>query len=68
VKTAAALATVSPRIRAVEPEVGALAAALRAAVASPREEAPGQTGIPDSWDRALEPVVDWILSGLGRRD
>lgn len=68
VKTAAALATVSPRIRAVEPEVGALAAALRAAVAGPREEAPGQTGVPHSWDRALEPVVDWILSGLGRSD
>ncbi len=68
VKTAAALATVSPRIRAVEPEVEALAAALRAAVASPREETPGQTGIPDSWDRALEAVVDWILRGLGRSD
>jgi len=68
VKTAAAMATVSPRIRAVEPEVGALASALRAAVAGPREEALGLTGIPDSWDRALEPVVDWILRGLGRSD
>lgn len=68
VKTAQALARVSPRIRAVEPEVGALAAALQEAVSMPRDESPTHLGLPGSWDQALQPVVDWILrGGFGRR-
>jgi beta-1,2-rhamnosyltransferase WsaF-like protein len=68
VKTAEELARISPRIRAVEPEVGALAAALRGAVATPRDASPPQFGLPGSWDIALEPVIDWVLAeGFARR-
>jgi beta-1,2-rhamnosyltransferase WsaF-like protein len=62
VKTPEALARVSPRIRAVEPDVEALAAALRDAAGAPPDTSPARLGLPESWDVALSPVVDWIVT------
>jgi hypothetical protein len=65
VKTAAAMARLSPRIIAVAPEVDGLASALEAAGDLPRLlDAPPMT-LPESWHAALGPTVDWILDAMG---
>ena len=62
VKTAEALAAISPAIRAAEPNLDALVAALRDAVAS--SIAPGRqvspTTLPATWDESLRDVVPWL--------
>jgi hypothetical protein len=69
VKTADALARLSPRILAVEPEAAQLAGALGKAVRMPPATAQTPAATeggerPGSWAAALEPVVDWILAAL----
>jgi hypothetical protein len=65
VKTAAALAAISSRIVAVEPEVTALSAALAEAAAIPRQDIVAtDLGLPSSWDATFEPIVDWIRSSM----
>lgn len=68
VKTAQALGRISPRIHAVEPDVEALAAALRTAAQTPRATEPATLALPTSWAASLEPVVDWVFeAGFGDR-
>lgn len=64
VKSATAMASLSPRIVAVAPEVGELAAALLAAgVLSRLSDAPPMA-LPDTWHASLGPTVDWVLDAL----
>lgn len=68
VKTAEALGRISPRIHAVEPEVEALAIALRTAAQTPRATEAANLVLPRSWEASLEPIVDWVLEvGFGER-
>jgi hypothetical protein len=62
VKTAEALAAISPAIHAVAPEVAALAAALADAARRPRRTVATPMGLPATWTEALDPVADWIVS------
>jgi hypothetical protein len=60
-KTAEALASISPAIHGAAPEVGALVAALRDAVAAPPAASPS-ISVPATWDQALREVVPWLAA------
>jgi hypothetical protein len=62
VKTEAALARISPAIRAVPPDVRSLAAALAEAARSPRQAQAAPMGLPGTWQEALDPVAEWIVA------
>jgi O-antigen biosynthesis protein len=62
VKTAAALARLSPRIAAVPPTVASLAAALADAARRPRLGDAPAMALPATWHESLGAVVDWILA------
>jgi len=69
VKTQAALAAIAPTIRAVEPEVEALAAALATAAGGARSGPPAEPAsealaLPDSWSASFAPVIDWVLDAI----
>jgi hypothetical protein len=64
VKTAAALRRFSPAITAVSPEIDALAGALASAARTPRLTESPPTALPETWDAALAPVVDWIVESM----
>jgi hypothetical protein len=61
VKTAEALAAISPAIHAVAPQVDALAVALAEAARRPRRTVATPMGLPATWAEALDPVADWIV-------
>jgi hypothetical protein len=62
-KTFEALTAISPSILAAAPEVDALVAALRRAVASPMPAAP-DVRLPATWDEALAEVVPWLAAQI----
>jgi len=68
VKTAEALARISPRIIAVAPEVESLVDAVRVAVNDLRSGAPGAPAAPDgahlpaTWDEALVDALPWLIA------
>ncbi|MFI5225143.1 MAG: hypothetical protein ACHQ3P_00545 [Candidatus Limnocylindrales bacterium] len=62
-KTASAMHAISPRIRAVEPDVDVLASAVAAALAqadADRDPSPDQASLPADWGAALAPTLDWL--------
>jgi hypothetical protein len=66
VKTAEAIAGISPAIRAAAPDVTSLVAAIRDAVRSIEQDArpAAAVALPGSWDDALAEVTPWLMQAV----